>query len=157
MTFIIVLEALTSKREYNREGLIMSNIADHNISKPMVVPQIYAKALDNQNWKLAYATGKNAQIVFMHVSPFTNPNNEIGMETHPFDQVIIIVQGNAKVELDGEISMAAVGDMIFIPQGTAHNVINLSKDVALKVLSFYTDTDIPANSIIEKKADDAGE
>ena len=135
----------------------MANLTDNRISKPMVVQQIYGKALENQNWKLAYATGKNAQIVFMNISPLTNPKNEIGMEIHPFDQVIMIVKGNAKVDLDGEISMATVGDMIFIPQGVAHNVINLGKDEALKILSFYSDTDIPADSIIEKKAVDTEE
>jgi mannose-6-phosphate isomerase-like protein (cupin superfamily) len=135
----------------------MTNLTDNKISKPMVVPQIYGKALENKNWKLAYATGKNAQIVFMNISPITNPKNEIGMEIHPFDQVIIIVQGNAKVELDEELSMATVGDMIFIPQGTAHNVINLSQDEELKILSFYSDRDIPVDSIFEKKAEEADE
>jgi mannose-6-phosphate isomerase-like protein (cupin superfamily) len=43
------------------------------------------------------------------------------------------------------------GDMIFIPQGTPHNVINLNQKDDLKIISFYSGTDIPANSIYKKK------
>jgi len=41
--------------------------------------------------------------------------------------------------------------MIFIPQGTQHNVINLNQKDDLKIISIYSDTDIPANSVYKKK------
>lgn len=125
------------------------------ISSPMVVPQIVEEAKKNNNWKYAYATGKHAQLVFMNISPDTNPKNEIGMETHPFDQIIIIASGKAKVLLNDQASTAKTGDLIFIPLGTAHNVINLSSDKPLKVISVYSDNDIPAGSVFKKKMDEA--
>lgn len=124
-----------------------------NEIKPIVVEQIFDKAKKNTNWKLAFATGKAAQVVFMNVSPSTNPANEIGLETHKFDQVIFIAEGHAKVILNGAESEAKAGDMIFVPQGVAHNVINLNDKQSLKVFSVYSSTDIPANSTYKKKSD----
>lgn len=123
-------------------------------TSPMTTTALTEKAIANTNWKTAFATANHAQVVFMNVSPATNPKNEIGMETHPFDQVIIIAAGHAKVELNGKTSMVNTGDMIFIPQGTAHNVINLNQNQPLKVISFYSSNDIPANSSYKTKADE---
>ncbi len=121
--------------------------------KSMIVNQLFEKAEKNENWKVALATGKYEQVVLMNVSPQTNQVNEIGMEVHPFDQVILIVAGNAKVVLNGQISLVKEGDMIFIPTGTSHNVINLSQDKGLKLVSFYSGTDIPKNAVYKTKSD----
>lgn len=132
----------------------MKNIKDSDLENPLISENVFEKAKLNDNWKLAFATGKHAQIVFMNVSPMTNPKNEIGMETHSFDQVIIIVDGKGKVELNGKITQVNTDDMIFIPEGTAHNLINLDPGKPLKLISFYSETDIPANSILKKKSDE---
>lgn len=126
-----------------------------SISQPTVVHQIFEESKKNDNWKSAFLTGKDAQVVFMNVSPETNPKNEIGMETHEFDQVILIAEGNAKTDLNGKMATAKTGDLIFIPQGTPHNVINLNKDKPLKIVSIYSRTDIPANSQLKKSTDAA--
>lgn len=120
---------------------------------PMVIEKINEKTVNNDNWKTALATGKQGQIVLMSVSPQTNPTNEVGMETHRFDQIIYITSGNAKVILNGQPHMANTGDLIFIPEGTAHNIINLNKDKPLKLISVYTLMDIPPNSTYHTKAD----
>ncbi len=121
--------------------------------QPMVVQDFLKEARKNTHWKAAIATGKQEQVVFMNVSPQTNPNNEIGVEIHPFDQVILIVEGKGKAVLDGKISPVKEGDMIFIPQGISHNVINLDQKKALKLISFYSATDIPNGAIYAKKSD----
>ena len=82
----------------------------------VISSQIFEMAKKNENWKLALVTGKDAQVVFMNITPKTNPNNEIGIETHQFDQVIFVVEGQAKSVLNGKNSTVTVGDMIFIPQ-----------------------------------------
>lgn len=136
---------------------ISSDAAEKEVVKdeiqPIVATQFLEKAKKNTNWKTAFATGKHEQIVFMNISPQTNPYNEIGMEVHPFDQVIIIVEGKAKAVLGEQSSMVKEGDMIFIPQGTPHNVINLDKAKGLKLISFYSENDIPAGAVYGKKAD----
>lgn len=127
-------------------------MADNNINA-VVTSQILEKARKNTNWKFAFVTGKDAQVVFMNITPSTNPNNEIGMETHKFDQIIFIAEGNGKAILNGKESQVKSGDMIFIPQGTPHNVINLNAKKPLKILSVYSATDIPMNAIYKTISD----
>ncbi len=128
------------------------NTADNKINT-VITPQIFEMAKKNENWKLALVTGKDAQVVFMNITPKTNPNNEIGMETHEFDQVIFVVEGQAKSILNGKNSTVAAGDMIFIPQGTPHNFINLSAKKPFKIISVYSATDIPENAVYKTKSD----
>lgn len=125
--------------------------------KPLVVSQFFEEAKKNSNWKTAFATGKQEQIVFMNISPMTNPNNEIGLEVHPFDQVILIVEGSGKAILNGKASKVKSGDMIFIPMETPHNVINLDEKRELKLISFYSETDIPNGAVYKKKSDEPKE
>lgn len=89
----------------------------------------------------------------MNISPKTNPNNEIGMEKHKFDQIIFVVDGQAKSSLNGKESIVKKGDVIFIPEGISHNFVNLSTEKPFKIMSVYSDTDIPADSIYKKKSD----
>lgn len=119
----------------------------------IIASQVFEKAKKNDNWKLAFVTGKDAQVVFMNVTPQTNPNNEIGMETHKFDQVIFVVEGKAKAVLDGKESIVQANDMIYVPQGVPHNFINLNANKPFKIISIYSDTDIPLNAVYKKKSD----
>lgn len=76
------------------------------------------------------------------------------METHPFDQIIIIAEGSGKAILQGKATSVKTGDLIFIPQGTEHNVVNLNQNQGLKIISIYSATDIPSGSSFKKKADE---
>lgn len=131
----------------------LSFASGENTTNAVVASQVFEKAKKNDNWKLAFVTGKNAQVVFMNVTPQTNPNNEIGMETHKFDQVIFVVEGKAKALLDGKESTVQANDMIYVPQGVPHNFINLNANKPFKIISVYSDTDIPANAAYKKKSD----
>lgn len=122
-----------------------------------VTGQIFDKVKQNDNWKLAFLTGKDAQMVFMSISPATNPKNEIGMEIHKFDQIIFVVEGDGKAILDGKETIVKPGDLIFIPQGINHNVVNLDSKKPLKILSVYSSTDIPADAIYKKKSEEPQE
>lgn len=133
-------------------GALEKEIVSNKI-EPIVVSQFLEKAKKNNNWKIAFVTGKHEQIVFMNISPLTNPKNEIGAEEHPFDQVILIVEGRGKAVIDDQTSSVKEGDMIFIPQGTPHNIINLDHKNSLKLISFYSDTDIPSDAVYTKKVD----
>lgn len=142
-------------------GLIFSQFAmfsssfasDTNQPNAVVASQVFNEVKKNNNWKLAFLTAKDAQVVFMNITPTTNPNNEIGIETHKFDQIIFVIEGNGKAILSGKTTVVKPGDMIFIPQGVEHNVINVNAKKPLKILSVYTATDIPANSTYQKKSD----
>lgn len=51
-------------------------------------------------------------------------------------------------------SLVNAGDLIFIPQGTDHNVINLDQNKPLKILSVYSDNDIPDKADYKTKAEE---
>ncbi len=123
-------------------------------SSAAISGQIFNKVKENNNWKFAFLTAKDAQIVFMSISPSTNPKNEIGMETHKFDQIIFVVEGKGKAILNGKVNMIKSGDLISIPQGVKHNVINVNSDKPLKILSVYSSRDIPADATYQKKSDE---
>lgn len=125
----------------------------NNKINAVITPQIFELAKKNENWKLAFVTANDAQVVFMNITPNTNPNNEIGMETHKFDQVIFVVEGRAKSVLNDKKSTVKTGDMIFIPQGIPHNFINLNAKKPFKIISIYSATDIPKNAVYKHKSD----
>ena len=122
--------------------------------RPIVIYDMLSKAKFNDYWKVPRARGEHLQVVFMSVNNETNPNNEIGEETHEFDQIILIVEGQAELTLNGEISKVHVGDMIVIPKDTPHNLKNLNPNTALKLVSIYGEQDIP-DKIFKIKADEA--
>ncbi|MFA5959576.1 MAG: cupin domain-containing protein [Tatlockia sp.] len=130
-----------------------SKDAANNKINAVISSKVFEMAKKNENWKLALVTGKDAQVVFMNITPKTNPNNEIGLETHQFDQVIFVVEGQAKSVLNGKKSTVTAGDMIFIPQGIPHNFINLNVKKPFKIISVYSATDIPENAAYKQKSD----
>jgi quercetin dioxygenase-like cupin family protein len=119
----------------------------------VITPKIFEIAKKNETWKTARVTGKDAQVVFMNINPKTNPKNEIGMETHTFDQVIFVVEGQAKSVINDKSTTVTAGDMIFIPQGIPHNFINISTNKPFKIISVYSATDIPENATYKHKSD----
>ncbi len=133
--------------------VVFFNTVFHRDAQPMVVHQFFEEAKSNTYFKNAFVTGKQEQIVFMNISPLTNPKNEIGTETHAFDQVILIVDGNGKAILNRRTSLVKDGDMIFIPRGTEHNIINVDQEKDLKLISFYSQNDIPKGAKYKKISD----
>lgn len=119
----------------------------------VVISQLFDKAKRNSSWKRAFITGKSEQIVFMNIAPDANPNNETGMTTHKFDQVILIAEGEGKVILNKTPSTVKSGDMIFIPQGVEHNVINEKGKKPLKIININSATEIPKKTVYNKIAD----
>ncbi|MDP3270118.1 MAG: cupin domain-containing protein [Legionella sp.] len=141
-------------------GLISSSLfagsketAINNKINAVISPKVFEIAKKNENWKIALVTGKDAQVVLMNITPKTNPNNEIGLETHQFDQVIFVVEGQAKSVINGKKSTVTAGDMVFIPQGISHNFINLNAKKPFKIISVYSATDIPENAAYKQISD----
>ena len=95
--------------------------------------------LQNQNFRTATWTGYHLQMTSMCIPP----NEEIGIESHrDTDQMIRIEQGKAMVKMGkykenlNLCQNVSRGDVIFIPAGTWHNIINTG-NVFLRVSSVY--------------------
>lgn len=129
------------------------NVASDHSTDATIISNVFKMANENNNWKKSVITGKEAQVVYMSVSSYTNPKNEIGVEKHQFDQVIFVVEGKAKANLNGKISIVKSGDLIFVPKGFQHNFVNLNAATPFKIISVYSNTDMPKNTTFKTKAD----
>jgi mannose-6-phosphate isomerase-like protein (cupin superfamily) len=84
------------------------------------------------------------------------PNEEIGNEVHKnVDQFFRIEGGEAKFVVDNgkEKRIAKNGDVVIIPAGTFHNIINNSKTKKLKLYTIYSPPNHPPGTIHKTKAD----
>ncbi len=89
----------------------------------------------NSNFRKVLYTGKHSQLVLMNLKV----GEEIGMEVHPDnDQFFRFEMGQGKCIVDGNEYEVTDGDVIIVPAGTKHNVINISKTEELKLYTIYS-------------------
>ena len=89
-------------------------------------------ALKNENFRKVLYTSKHLQLVLMSLKP----GEDIGEETHPnIDQFFRFESGKGKCIINGNEYKVENGDVIVIPAGSKHNVINTD---AVKELKMYT-------------------
>lgn len=112
-------------------------------------------AMENENFRTAIWTGTYAQMTLMCIPPC----EDIGMERHEdTDQILLIQQGNATVVMGKNQCRMEVqervskGDVIIVPAGTWHNVINTGR-VPLKLASVYAPPKHPKGTIHHTKKD----
>ena len=90
--------------------------------------------LGNENFRQVLYTGKNCQLVLMTLKP----SEEIGMETHnENDQFFRFESGEGKVLIDGNEYEVSDGDVVIVPMGAEHNVINVSETEPLRLYTIY--------------------
>ena len=89
-------------------------------------------ALKNENFRKVLYTSKHLQLVLMSLKP----GEDIGEETHPnIDQFFRFEGGKGKCIINGNEYLVENGDVIVIPAGSKHNIINTD---AIKELKMYT-------------------
>ncbi|MGN7787173.1 cupin domain-containing protein [Niabella sp. 22666] len=89
--------------------------------------------LENENFRKVLYTSKHMQLVLMSLLP----GEEIGEEIHDEnDQFFRFEQGNGQCFIDDNKYEVADGDIIIIPSGAKHNVINTGSD-SLKMYTIY--------------------
>lgn len=107
------------------------------------VGNIEKLTLENNDFRKIIKTASNLQLVVMSIKP----NKDIGIERHiNVDQFIRIEKGKAIALLvygnDGNWNpiwyKLYQGDVIIIPKGTYHNIINFSDTEDLKLYTIYS-------------------
>lgn len=116
---------------------------------------IEQEALENDNFRKVLFTAPHSQLVLMSLLP----GEEIGMEVHPtIDQFFRFEAGEGKAVLNGEESSFKDGDVVIVPAGTNHNIINTSQTNPLKLYTIYSPANHPDGTIHKTKAEaEAGE
>lgn len=91
--------------------------------------------LENSDFRRVLYTGKNSQLVLMSLQP----NEEIGLETHPEnDQFLRFEGGRGAVFIDNNRYEVTDGDAVIVPAGARHNVVNLSDAEQLRLYTIYS-------------------
>lgn len=110
---------------------------------------VVAAAWSNHAFRREVLTGQHEQVVVMTIPP----GGEIGEEVHPTtDQVILVVDGQAEADLDGERSTLAPNDLVFVHAGTRHNFRNRGEG-ALRLITVYAPPEHAPGTVHHTKAD----
>jgi mannose-6-phosphate isomerase-like protein (cupin superfamily) len=115
------------------------------------VGHIEKQTLENTYFRQVLFTGKHAQLVVMCLGP----GEEIGDEVHEnVDQFFRIEQGEASfIFNEGQEHPVRDGDVVMVPAGTYHNVINTSKTAPLKLSTLYAPPNHPEGTVHKTKAE----
>jgi mannose-6-phosphate isomerase-like protein (cupin superfamily) len=90
--------------------------------------------LENNNFRKVLYTGKHLQLVLMNLKV----GEDIGEETHQnTDQFFRFESGSGKCIIDGTEYLVKNGDVIVVPSGAKHNVINIDSQSELKIYTLY--------------------
>lgn len=126
-------------------------LADHG-DKPFVT-NIERATTENQNYRLAFWTGKYLQMTLMSLKV----GESIGLEMHPaLDQFIRIEKGSGLVRMGAARDdmpirqVVSDADGFFIPAGTWHNLINVGLE-PLKLYSIYASPQHPFGTVQKTK------
>ena len=96
---------------------------------------IEVATVENTNFRKVLYTGKHSQLVLMRLLP----HEEIGIETHEEnDQFFRLEKGTATCVIDGTEYLLKDGDMVIVPAGAKHNIINTSNSEELKLYTLYS-------------------
>lgn len=91
--------------------------------------------LENTNFRKILYTAEHLQLVVMSLGP----SEDIGLETHPGnDQFLRFEKGDGKVIINETKYLVHDGDVVIVPAGSEHNVINTSSENPLKLYTIYT-------------------
>lgn len=95
---------------------------------------IEALTIENKNFRKVLYTGEHLQLVLMSLKP----GEEIGLEIHTEnDQFFRFEAGQGKVLINDTEYAVSNGDVVIVPTGAKHNVINISTTEDLKIYTLY--------------------
>lgn len=105
---------------------------------------------ENLFFRKVLFTGNNSQLVLMTLKP----GEEIGSEVHnDNDQFFRFEEGHGKVIIDTEEFVVGPDDVIIVPSGENHNIINTSDSEYLKLYTIYSPAHHPDGTIHQTKED----
>lgn len=118
------------------------------------VTHIDKATLENEDYRRVLFTGKKTQLVLMTL----RPGEEIGSEVHDgHDQFIRVEAGSGVVHMNRDQHALAAGTAVVIPAGVEHNVVNTSRDEALKLYTLYSPPEHAHGTVHPTKSDEPDE
>jgi len=127
----------------------MELVTIHTIHMIGFHADIEKETLENNYFRKVLFTGTHTQLVVMSLAP----GEDIGMETHHnLDQFFRFESGVGKVIMNGEETDVKADDVVIVPAGTNHNIINTSDTEPLKLYTLYSPPNHPVGTIHTTKA-----
>jgi mannose-6-phosphate isomerase-like protein (cupin superfamily) len=112
----------------------ITSVDPKNTNMKGFTSNIEKDALKNENFRKVLYTAKHLQLVLMSLKP----GEEIGEEIHiNSDQFFRFESGNGKCIINGNEYLVENGDVIVVPAGSKHNVINTDAKKDLKMYTIY--------------------
>jgi mannose-6-phosphate isomerase-like protein (cupin superfamily) len=110
--------------------------------------QIIEAAKANDDFRRVLHTTARTQLVLMSVLP----GEDIGLETHDLDQVLVFVSGQGTALLDGRESPIHAGDVVVVPEGVEHNFVNTGSE-PMKLYTIYSPPEHPHGTVHRTRAE----
>ncbi len=105
------------------------------MAKKGFMTDIEKDTVDNNDFRKVLYTSKFSQLVLMSLKP----GEEIGAEVHDdVDQFFRFEEGEGEVIIDDTTYRVKDGSAVVVPRGARHNVVNTSKNAALKLYTIYS-------------------
>lgn len=90
--------------------------------------------VENENFRKVIYTGKHLQLVLMSLKVGEDIGEEVHLEN---DQFFRFENGSGKCIIDGNEYQVGEGDVIVVPAGAKHNVINTNSSKSFKMYTIY--------------------
>ena len=105
--------------------------------------------LANNNFRKVLYTADDLQMTVMCISP----GEDIGVETHEdADQFIRVEEGKGLAVINGNEYPLKAADVVIVPAGSEHNIINTSRLKDLKIYTLYSEPLHPDGEVCATKA-----
>lgn len=119
----------------------------------MFVQNIIGKTQAGTAFRKVQLTGHAMQAVSMCLQP----QEDIGEEVHKLnEQALLCLNGSGKAIVGGQEYTFANGDLVIVPAGTVHNIVNTGID-PMHILTFYSPPDHRPGTVHATKADAAAD
>lgn len=102
----------------------------------------------NTDFRRVLYTTPLSQLVLMAVQP----GDDIGLETHHLDQVLVFVSGRGESVLGGARNEIGPGTVVVVPSGTEHNFVNTGSE-PLKLFTVYAPPEHADGTVHRTKAE----
>lgn len=106
-------------------------------------------AEESTDFRRVLWTGRHSQLVIMSIPV----GDEIGEEIHAHvDQILTVVSGSADVTLGSDTTAVVQGDLVTVPAGTRHNVVNTGA-LPLRLYTVYAPPEHAIDAVHATKED----
>jgi mannose-6-phosphate isomerase-like protein (cupin superfamily) len=104
----------------------------------------------SSDFRRVIATGARSQMVLMTLAP----GEEIGSEVHPeTDQILFVLDGEGRAVVEGHERKVEENDVVFVPAGAEHNLVNTDDDEDLKIVTVYAPPEYAEGTVHSTKND----